>query len=95
MLNFNFCKFTKPAGCDDETFAFQAAGFDCDELTSDVPQAELNWSIGRASLTQKGETQQGIRLRRAGGTTCDKSPGQLMSVTIDVWCDPDAKDEPE
>ena len=33
-------------------------------------------------------------MERGGGAACDSDPTTPLSVTIDVWCNPDIKDSP-
>ena len=94
-IAFNFCMYaqSKEAGCENEAFAFMKNGAKCNELTSDEPGAEVSEYVERATAVKSGNVE-GIRLTRAGGVVCDADPTQLMGITFDVWCNPDAKDSP-
>jgi len=60
-------------------------------LTSDTPQAELTELI---SKTQGDDEVEGIRLMRAGGDVCPQDESQLMTFTLDVWCNDGANRDP-
>ena len=64
----------------------------CSELTSSEPRAELSEYVQRPSTLKKGEDQEGLRLTRAGGSTCDEDPKRQLSFTVDIWCNKDADD---
>ena len=51
-------------------------------------------AVERPDPISKGKTQTGIRLMRAGGSTCPHDKSEQLSVTFDVWCDPMTTGEP-
>ena len=97
-VSFNFCMYAQSkeaGGCTNEAFAYMKEGSACKELTSDEPKAEFNEYVERIGKVKSGNiNQEGIRVSRAGGAICDADPTQLMGITFDVWCNPDAKDSP-
>ena len=96
QISFNFCTYSeaKAEGCEKDAFGFMHEGSKCLELTSDEPKGELNAYVERTSQIKTGEDQGGIRVIRAGGSICKEDATQLMGMTIDVWCNPDATGSP-
>lgn len=45
--------------------------------------------------TDRGSDQPGIRILRAGGSDCPDDTSRQMSFTVDIWCDQNAKDQPQ
>ena len=72
-ISFNFCVYAESTsnGCSSDAFAFMKEGPECKELTSSEPQAEVNDYVERTSPVRSSDDQEGIRLVRAGGATCD------------------------
>lgn len=96
QVKFNFCVYSEATanGCEHDAFAFMKEG-GCKELTSDEPKGDVDTYVERPSQSKSGDIQEGIRIQRSGGATCDSDPSSPMSVTIDVWCNPEYKDSPE
>ena len=70
---FNFCYYTDVSSCDGvgDNFAFlETKTGSCEQLTSDAPGAEIVESSTRISLTDAEDTQEGLRIERAGGAEC-------------------------
>ena len=89
---FNFCHYTDTSyNCDSESdnFAYMLTkGGSCEQLTSNDPSAEVIEVSERISLTDLEETQDGLRIMRAGGSECPEDNLRELTFTVDIWCNP-------
>ena len=76
---------------DPESFAVEKQGpGKCLQLTNDAATAEVIMDNSRSDPSNASADQLGIRVMRAGGSTCPEDSSKQMSFTVDIWCNPDA-----
>ena len=96
-VHFNFCHYTDVSSCDGvgDNFGYlETKGGSCEQLTSDSPDAEIVESSSRTSLTDAEDTQEGLRIERAGGSACPEDDSRQLTLTIDIWCNPAYEQNP-
>ena len=97
---FNFCYYTDTdvGACGDslgDNFAYMSARGTCSQLTSDSPGAEIVEASERTSLVDPTQTQEGVRIERAGGSECPQDSLRQLTFTVDVWCNPAYEQMPQ
>lgn len=63
-------------------------GGSCEQLTSNTPSAEVIEASERISLIDPEDTQEGLRITRAGGSECPADATRDLTFTVDIWCNP-------
>ena len=99
-IYFNFCHYTDLSQCENEheiqdNFAYRIEPLapgethgECAPLTSNAPLSDVIEDRARPSLSNPEETQEGVRIMRAGGVECPEDPSYRLSLTLDIWCNP-------